>query len=242
METGSRAKSLGKEETGRRGAKFDSMLPNAPTVDPFVPRTDHNPRELRSWAKRTGFVSTFSGETTSGVGEKNESARFDLEKGLERRGGGSSPKIEIDPILGRTRPNREIEVEPVTGPAKGEMRTENEGVLRFRDGGVRGEERRRVGIEPMMGEAKEDERRVVTNGKGSERVAGAVSRNSDGTVNGNGHEFPVVTPAGEPKKEDDKDGRDEDIDVNAGEVEAAESGWQRPSGMKLGPTENPGFG
>nr|POF23708.1 hypothetical protein CFP56_72222 [Quercus suber] len=31
-----------------------------------------------------------------------------------RNGGGSSPKIEIDPILGRTRPNQGIEIEPRT--------------------------------------------------------------------------------------------------------------------------------
>ncbi|XP_038903917.1 nucleobase-ascorbate transporter 11 isoform X2 [Benincasa hispida] len=238
MDTGSRA--MDKVETGKRGGKLGSMLPNGPMVDRFVPRTDHNPRELRSWAKRTGFVSTFSGEATSSVGEKNESARFDLEKGLERRGGGSSPKIEIDPILGRTRPNREIEVEPITGTGKGEMRTENEGVLRFRDGAVRGEERRRSGIEPLMGGAKEDEREV-TNVKRSEKVDGAANRQSDGDFNGNAHGVPLVSPAAEPKMEDDRDRRDEDINVNIGEMEATEREWGGPSGMKLGPTENPGY-
>lgn len=233
---------MDKVETGKRGANLGSMLPNAPMVDQFVPRTDHNPRELRSWAKRTGFVSTFSGETTNSFGEKNESARFDLEKGFERRGGGSSPKIEIDPILGRTRPNREIEVESATGTVKGEMRTANEGVLRFRDVAVRGEERRRIGVEPVVGGTKEDEKEVM-NGKGSEKVDGAVNRNGDGDVSGSGHGVPVVTTAAEPKKEDDREGRDvDDINVNGDEGEATERGWGRPSGMKLGPTENPGYG
>ncbi|KAL4026394.1 hypothetical protein IC575_014823 [Cucumis melo] len=238
MVTGSRA--MDKVETGKRGGKLGSILPNGSTVDRFVPRTDHNPRELRSWARRTGFVSTFSGEATSSVGEKNESTRFDLEKGLERRGGGSSPKIEIDPILGQTRPNREIEVEPVTGTGKEEMKTENERGLRFRDGAMRSEERRRIGIEPVMGGAKEDER-VVTNGKRSEKVDGAVNRPSDGDFNGNAHVAPFVTPAAEPKKEDGRDGRDEDIIDSAGEGEANEREWGGPSGMKLGPTENPGY-
>uniref|UniRef100_A0A1S3BNP2 Uncharacterized protein n=1 Tax=Cucumis melo TaxID=3656 RepID=A0A1S3BNP2_CUCME len=238
MVTGSRA--MDKVETGKRGGKLGSILPNGSTVDRFVPRTDHNPRELRSWARRTGFVSTFSGEATSSVGEKNESTRFDLEKGLERRGGGSSPKIEIDPILGQTRPNREIEVEPVTGTGKEEMKTENERGLRFRDGAMRSEGRRRIGIETVMGGAKEDER-VVTNGKRSEKVDGAVNRPSDGDFNGNAHVAPFVTPAAEPKKEDGRDGRDEDIIDSAGEGEANEREWGGPSGMKLGPTENPGY-
>ncbi|KAJ6378959.1 hypothetical protein OIU78_029053 [Salix suchowensis] len=93
-------------------------------IDPFVPRTDHNPRELRSWAKRTGFVSTFSSETTS---SSNDAATpipaSDLDnKAVENnnnhhRNGGSSPKIEIDPVLGRTKQlNRRIEIEPDSRP------------------------------------------------------------------------------------------------------------------------------
>ncbi|CAL0311846.1 unnamed protein product [Lupinus luteus] len=75
-----------------------------PKIDPFVPRREHNPRELRSWAKRTGFVSDYSGEVGSSASVKFES--------LGRRGEGSSPKIEIDPIMGRTRPNRGNEIQP----------------------------------------------------------------------------------------------------------------------------------
>lgn len=126
------------------GSRLSSLLPR---IDPFVPRTDHNPRELRSWAKRTGFVSNFSTETSAS--ERNESgggAGFDLEKGHGgHKGGGSSPKIEIDPILGRTRPSRGAEIEPVSG---------NDGVL-----GLRGE-RRRIRDEPVG--------RVDLNGNGKE--------------------------------------------------------------------------
>ncbi|KVI08651.1 Xanthine/uracil/vitamin C permease [Cynara cardunculus var. scolymus] len=70
-------------------------------IEPFVTQGDHNARDLRSWAKRTGFVSIFSGEvgTTS--------------RDLERRGGGGggggslSPKIETDPTR-----NTSFEIEP----------------------------------------------------------------------------------------------------------------------------------
>uniref|UniRef100_A0A803PDY1 Nucleobase-ascorbate transporter 11 n=1 Tax=Cannabis sativa TaxID=3483 RepID=A0A803PDY1_CANSA len=88
----------GKGKKGSRGSKQDSRLPD---VDPFVPRADHyNPRELRSWAKRTGFVSNYSTETSAT--ERNESSGgFDLEKGHGHRADESSPKIEIDPILGQ---------------------------------------------------------------------------------------------------------------------------------------------
>ena len=61
----------------------------------------------------------------------DSSAGFDLEKGFGHRGGGSSSKIEIDPILGRTRWNRGEEIEPIY-----ENRNENDGVL-----GLRGEGR-----------------------------------------------------------------------------------------------------
>ena len=118
METGSSSESLGKAKKvkakgGSIATRLGSMLPKV-EVEPFVPRIDHNPNELRSWAKRTGFVSDFSGESRASAGDRNDSVGFDLEKGLDHRhGGGSSPKIEIDPVLGRTKKNQGIEIEPV---------------------------------------------------------------------------------------------------------------------------------
>ena len=45
-----------------KGASISSKLGSIfPKIEPFVPRIDHNPNELRSWAKRTGFVSDYSG-------------------------------------------------------------------------------------------------------------------------------------------------------------------------------------
>lgn len=59
MEAGSSSKNVGKAEGKVGGRRLGSMFSK---IDPFVGRTDHNPRELRSWAKKTGFVSTFSGK------------------------------------------------------------------------------------------------------------------------------------------------------------------------------------
>ncbi|XP_020217893.1 nucleobase-ascorbate transporter 11 [Cajanus cajan] len=83
-------------------------------VEPFVSRSEHSPRELRSWAKRTGFVSDYSGEAGTSGSEKFEA--------FQRKGGGSSPKIEIDPVVGRTRQN---EIEPESHG--GATRVENDG-------------------------------------------------------------------------------------------------------------------
>ncbi|EPS62806.1 hypothetical protein M569_11980, partial [Genlisea aurea] len=94
-------------------------------LEPFVPKKGHDPRELRSWAKRTGFVSTFSGETGSSFSVTREfdqttgnNIRNGYGDGLELEKGKNestrSPKIEIDPVLGRAR-NRRTEIEPSPG-------------------------------------------------------------------------------------------------------------------------------
>lgn len=114
METRSGSDSVDKVEKqrgkGKRGI-FSSMLPK---VDPFVPRRDHNPNELRSWAKQTGFVSDFSSEVGASASVSGKFDRYENDgerSGVDRSKGRSSPKIEIDPILGRTRPNRGTEIE-----------------------------------------------------------------------------------------------------------------------------------
>lgn len=105
MENGSGSETLGKAGMAKGNEKLDSVPSK---IEPFVPRTDHNPRELKSWAKRTGFISNFSGETTASISdidrnERMDSHRFDLEKGPTDQRGGASPKIEIDPFLGRAK-------------------------------------------------------------------------------------------------------------------------------------------
>ncbi|KAJ0097625.1 hypothetical protein Patl1_28334 [Pistacia atlantica] len=234
MEPGSTSDSVDgrKRQKGRSArTRLGSMLPN---IEPFVRKTDHNPRELRSWAKKTGFVSTFSGETTTSVSDKFDSAGFDIEKG--RGGGGSSPKIEIDPILGRTRPNRGSEIEAENASVPDGRRNDNGrngGILGFRDNGsVRGgeKERRRIRDEAIL----ED--------KVDERLNGNVNVNGDrnGTVNGNGIEVHVANPV-ETKKEEEKVERDEQIYMYPGGQEPADEGWHRQSEMRFGLRDNPGF-
>jgi nucleobase transporter 1/2 len=132
METGSNSESLFRgEPRSVRGCISKRNGSIAAKVEPFVPKGEHNPRELRSWAKRTGFVSDYSGEAGTSASEKFESS--------ERRGvgGGSSPKIEIDPVLGRTRLNRGIEIEPASHGGGGAARKENEPVVALAPDGER---------------------------------------------------------------------------------------------------------
>ncbi|KAJ6739915.1 XANTHINE-URACIL / VITAMIN C PERMEASE FAMILY MEMBER [Salix purpurea] len=139
-------------------------------IDPFVPRTDHNPRELRSWAKRTGFVSTFSAETTSSsndaatpipASDLGNKAADNNNSNNHHRNGGSSPKIEIDPILGRTKQlNRRIEIEPDSRPGNDD-RNLNESKKRI------------VGNDGLEAIPKKDE--VGLNGTGDEPKKGEVN-------------------------------------------------------------------
>ncbi|EEF28424.1 purine permease, putative [Ricinus communis] len=229
METGSSSNSASKKEKQKEGAnktktKLASMLPK---IEPFVPRTDHlNPRELRSWAKRTGFVSTFSSETAASNSEKFDTrAGFDLEKGPDHhKNGGSSPKIEIDPVLGRTRPARGSEIESDLGSASrpGNWKERNFGLLRD-------ENNKRNGDESVL-RVKEQERKVELNGNGN------------ANVNGSGNEIPLIAPGLEPKKEEENGGNDIGIEMYpGGGNEPDDGGWHRQSGMRFGLRDNPGF-
>ncbi|KAJ6732757.1 XANTHINE-URACIL / VITAMIN C PERMEASE FAMILY MEMBER [Salix koriyanagi] len=136
-------------------------------IDPFVPRTDHNPRELRSWAKRTGFVSTFSSETTSSSNDAatpipaSDLDNKAVDNNNHHRNGGSSPKIEIDPVLGRTKQlNRRIEIEPDSRPGNDD-RNLNESKKRI------------VGNDGLEAIPKKDE--VGLNGTGDEPKKGEVN-------------------------------------------------------------------
>lgn len=237
MERGSSSETLDQAGKHKGGQKLGSMLPQ---IEPFVPKRDHNPRELKSWAKRTGFVSTFSGETTASVTDRDgtdrdDSGGFHLERSRDQRGG-SSPKIEIDPILGRTRANRGFEIEPASGSgaAAGQRlpRDENDGALGLRNGTGRGEnKKRRIGVEPVL-RPVDDERKVNLTGNG----------NGNGILNGGEHQVPAVTPATEPKKEDNKREEEVGIDVLPEDEEPPPGVWRRSSQLKCGLRENPGFG
>ncbi|OAY35732.1 nucleobase-ascorbate transporter 11 isoform X2 [Manihot esculenta] len=244
METGSSSDSVGKSvakrEAARSNTKSGSVLPN---IKPFVSRTDHNPRELRSWAKKTGFVSTFSSETSTSNSEKFDSSTgFDLDRGHNHhKNGALSPKIEIDAFLGPTRPARGSEIEPASGSAS---RSDNE----FRNGndrnlGLRDEnKRRRIGDESVLG-VGDEEGKFGLNGSGNETGGG--NGNGKGTrngrVNGTGNEIPENNPATEPKKEEENGGTDIGIEVYPGGDDPDSEGWQKQSGMRFGLRDNPGF-
>ncbi|XP_043714361.1 nucleobase-ascorbate transporter 11-like [Telopea speciosissima] len=224
MEGGSSSKTLEKVDMQKGRQKPGSWHPN---VEPFFPRTDHNPRELKSWAKRTGFNPHFSGEAATSVSErypieKNDGAGLDLERGLDWRGE-SSPKIEIYPILGRTRENRGSETEPVSVPGNGRKHGSDAGNgLRNEPAIVEPQKRRN---EPIVA-SKEDDKKDGYNGND---IAG-----------GSGQEAPAIPPIAKPKEDDNKTNRGVEIDVSPEIPETCSGGWLRPSGMKCGLRENPG--
>ncbi|KAE9613337.1 hypothetical protein Lal_00027653 [Lupinus albus] len=204
-------------ENGSKGVRGSGTGNNRngsvdPKIDPFVPRREHNPRELRSWAKRTGFVSDYSGEVGSSASVKFES--------LGRRGEGSSPKIEIDPTMGRSRPNRGNEIQPDS----------------LGGGGVRNEN------ELVFASAPDGDRKVGFRGSGNGNGNGIGMVNRDN----NGHGISAVTPVPEEKKEENV--AEGDVKVNVySEAEQpptiadADGGWKGPSELKCGLKENPGF-
>ncbi|PIA56193.1 hypothetical protein AQUCO_00700506v1 [Aquilegia coerulea] len=213
MEVGSSSDFVEKPEMQKGRPKPSYRLPN---IGPFVPRTDHNPNELKSWAKKTGFKSSFSGETvTTSVSERelHDSILFELEKGIDEPVGGTSPKIEIDPILGRTRVNRGIDIEPVS------KKNGNDSVLGLERVGI---QKKRIGIEPV-GELKEDERSIGSNGDGSWKD---VSAN---------------TQTEESKKEGSKDEQAVQIDGFPEDYEFEDQRPRRPLEMRCGLRENPGL-
>ncbi|KAF8109623.1 hypothetical protein N665_0094s0088 [Sinapis alba] len=99
MESGSGLDPSKSKGGGNGEGKFGAFLKR---VEPFLPRKDLNPIELRSWAKKNGFVSDYTGETSTKLGESC-SAQTDQV---------SSRETDLDPILGRS---RRSDIEHVTG-------------------------------------------------------------------------------------------------------------------------------
>ncbi|XP_042398866.1 nucleobase-ascorbate transporter 11-like isoform X2 [Zingiber officinale] len=196
-------------------------------IEPFVPRTDHNPRELKSWARRTGFDPNLSGETSSVISDRDTAdepqvpGRLDLENGIRRRGDAFPRKAEIEPAMGRGRigaEDRGVEIGPA--PAKVEK------------------EKRKVTVEPL-GVGIKNERREV----GNELL---LRVKSDEPVR-NGHDngaAPVfsVNADEDPKAEARKDERGVEIDFSSDEQEPEDpSGYKQPSDFRSTVTDNPGI-
>ena len=229
MEKGSSSEISEKVHTKKGLKKLSSMLPK---VEPFLPRRDHNPRELVSWAKRTGFRSTFSGETGTSLSEKghsrserNDSEGFDLEKGLDKDGS-SSPKFEIDPILGRTR-DRGSEIEQVR---EGLRKNEREGNERL-NGVARGDNlRSRNEVESIFSDIDEV------------RVAGLSRNRNGGRGDDSRRDVASNVPLSELKKDDEDVERDAGVGVHQSGEESGDEGWQKSFSLKCGMRDNPGFG
>lgn len=217
-----------------------------PKIEPFVPKKGYDPRELKSWAKRTGFVSTtFSGETERGGGHSrrdfdngrdlnvssNENVGFDLERGVNKTET-VSPKIELDPILGRAR-NRGVEIEPISG-------SNNEGLRNGRGRGRgKGENLgRRTEMEPILrghNEERKDARNE--NGNDGDSANGAVNGN------GNGHIAQPATPVTEvPRKDDGNVDEEVGMGIYPNGEDPSYGGWHQSPRMKCGLRENPGVG
>lgn len=219
MEGGSRQERESKDGR-KKGEKLGSVF--GPRIEPFVPRKGYDPNELRSWAKKTGFVSTtFSGET-----HRSESVGRDLNEGRNaandgygdvERGGAFgkndsiSPKIEIDPILGRTR-NRGPEIEPVRGVGNGR---ERRGVERDDN-----EVRRNAAAEASPG---------TDNGLRTDVHEGGTAV-GDGQSNGASN-----APAMEPKS-------GHDVNMYADGEDSGNGGWHPSPKMIFGLKDNPGYG
>ncbi|XP_042474759.1 nucleobase-ascorbate transporter 11-like [Zingiber officinale] len=200
--------------------------PWVPRIDPFFPRTDHNPQELKSWARRTGFKPHLSGDTASVLSDQDYAdepqapARLDLENGIRRGGNGIPRKPEIEPVVGRGRNGAEdggVEIGPTAPRAEKEKRK-----VGIEPGGVGiMDERREAGHEPLL--------RVKSDGS---------VRN--GLSNGSAPVFPVK-PDKDSKEEAEKDEKGVEIDFFSDDQESeGPSVHKPPSDFQSALTDSPG--
>lgn len=246
MENGLSSKSLdrdkGKVMKGVNGKRLD--LDKDVKIEPFVPRRDHNPKDLRTWAKSTGFVSDYSEEAGTSASEKFDSVGFDDQRGE----GGSSPKIEIDPVLGVAKPNRDNEIEQVSESKNAAIRGEKDRVFRSYDAwngavGNQNGKRKNGVVEHVLGLENNGEKKIGLRGNGDD-VNGTVNLNRDRNDHEVGVGLGVSAVAPFPDQKKKEKGVTEDVKVNlyAELEEPADRGSQGPSGMKYGLTENPSLG
>ncbi|PNY08064.1 nucleobase-ascorbate transporter 11-like protein [Trifolium pratense] len=236
METGSSSEILDKGKVMRGGNSKKKQDSNGIKIEPFVPRRDHNPKELKTWAKKTGFVSDYSGEAGTSASENFDSV---VVHDVDHREGGSSPKIEIDPVLGVARPNQDDEIELDLESKHGVKRSQKDRFLRanYALNGIVGNqnERRKNGVEPVLDYGV---KKIDLRGNGDDtNVVVNLIRDSDG------HGLGVAAVAPMPEQKKEEEGVSEgDVKVNlyAEGDEPVDRECQRPSGMKYGLTENPG--
>ncbi|XP_021714013.1 nucleobase-ascorbate transporter 11-like [Chenopodium quinoa] len=102
MVKGSSSKAMDKSKK-QKGTSSNPT--NDVKIETFVPKRDHDPRDLRSWAKRTGFVSLFSGESTASTSNTRNNLRN------ERVGNDSIEERENDG--NRKRGETDAEIQPL---------------------------------------------------------------------------------------------------------------------------------
>ncbi|KAK4774028.1 hypothetical protein SAY87_029047 [Trapa incisa] len=239
MEAGSNSQPPAKAESVRTGRRLGLLYPN---IQPFVPKSEHCPQELRSWAKRTGFVSTFSGETnaSASASEGFDSTDFNLERAIDHRVGGStSPKIEIVPILGRSKHDGRAEIELVQGNIN---KIENNVMLGTGMGVLRSENQRRVAVESNLRD-REEETRGSLNGNRS-AIDSKVKPSATSTEGVDGGSGVGPCPCSEPKKNEDNTEVFPEIDGNhpGGEEPSPDPGWwNRRLELRCGLRDKPGL-
>uniref|UniRef100_A0A803KXB1 Nucleobase-ascorbate transporter 11 n=1 Tax=Chenopodium quinoa TaxID=63459 RepID=A0A803KXB1_CHEQI len=113
MVKGSSSKAMDKSKK-QKGTSSNPT--NDVKIETFVPKRDHDPRDLRSWAKRTGFVSLFSGESTASTSNTRNNLRN------ERVGNDSIEERENDGNRKRGETDAEIQPLDVLGSINEERR------------------------------------------------------------------------------------------------------------------------
>ncbi|GAA0174011.1 transporter [Lithospermum erythrorhizon] len=226
-------KSRMREEKQVKRQEGNEAGSESPNIDPFVPRKDfYDPRELRSWAKKTGFVSTaFSVEATTSsksneIQKKqrnSEDGVVDLEEGV-RKTESLSPTIEIDPVLGRTK-RREFEIEP--NSRAGSVRSGNE------------RERNRGKFEPLLGVGNEERKDSLDDTWEDSGLNGNIARTEPKNENLNGAQVDVAVP--EPNKDGGDAQRGMPDDYYPGGDDGGYGGQNASPRMICGMREKPGY-
>lgn len=237
----------GGRKKGGRGTERPGPWP--PVIEPFVPRnTDLNPRELKSWARRTGFNPNLSGETSlSSLSEREVHERNGeplreafLQDSASRSPAAAipappRPREEIRQMLGRGAgigpvPSREKGFRPVGGD-DGETQ-EHAGEIWRSD--------RRIGAEAAVGLGEEGRGLPAKPEIASKVDASQNKGNGNRVLNGRARS-PENTEKN--KEESGKPSMDEENGGVFSEYEELEGPppARPPQGLKCGLTENPGL-
>ncbi|CAA7387660.1 unnamed protein product [Spirodela intermedia] len=231
---------------GGRGTERPGPWP--PVIEPFVPRnTDLNPRELKSWARRTGFNPNLSGETSLSslsereVHERNgEPLREAFLLDSARRSPAAAmpapprPGKEIKPMLGRG-----AEMGPLPGRGKGFRRGGGDDAETQELAGEIWRPDRRIGAEPVVG-LREEGRGLPPKPEMASQVDASQNNGNRVLLNG-GSRSPENTEnnkaePGKPPMDEENGGVFSDYEELGGPPPT-----RPPQGLKRGLTENPGF-